>query len=1406
MNITQLKTFYDNKQYQAALDIILAEIDEIIKIGKISFLKKKLNELTDENSFHTVIRVLDHGLMYHYSNLLSRFAHKKFASVQTLAWIADDLMDQGKYLEAANELQRKIEESDMDALSIEKQGRVYFALARVLIELKQYDEAKEQLRKIETLSGQKVIDKWGYFHLHSGDRKKAVQVLEAGLDDCKFGHICYLLLTDALASDGHHELALKYLEDGEKKYPEVPSFLLEKVRRYRDLRRWGSMMQTIQLIDSSLPYHIFKKYFAKLTADYLFESEQYIELKAHLEMNSNLKELPYKQIEINREKKMISIIPIVQKSNYCVPASLEMILGKHGVRMDQDEIAEKIFDVTGSKLSTTVEFWESVGFSCRFFIATLEKVKELIKQEIPILLSVDFEQMSHVQVITGFDDRIQSLYIQDPNMLEPMIVTYEDYERIYLNTSYMAITGVLKNEVEKISVLSESEDQYFRKLHELAEKIDQDEEGYYKIFFSFLDQHFDILYTPLYVVKHLAHEESKELFEKSRVFLMDKYPEDDSIRMHIAQGLSRYGKLDEAIELLESVKTKTNSPMYHYLKGRIALDQDDYYEAKTEFEASLKLDSDQHITWSYFALANLYSKDLKSALLASEMSLKLHSEEIFGLINHAVILMEAERFEEAKSFLIALLGKEGGDEAYLWFQIGKTEEGLHRVEDAENAYLKSKDLDPKLPFSYLNLADLYEFGMNDLEKTEFILKEGVEASPEADEIYNRLGHFYRVHEKLEKACETFRRSIELYPEEVFLYLGYGDALKEAGKIEEAKDFLINAEERFEGNSEFYVNVGKLLWDICDEQNANELEKIHALETMEKGLLLMRGNFEEALDIYVDIILRHGYLERGLDTFERLIDKKPVFKYVFLTYKGIVLDEQNDLSSLDLYKESLSLQEDSFTYFRLGEVYYRLEEMEKAQDAYLSCLELNPSEARALIKLAELHAIKEEHEQELFYLKRLFDEEPSMLNVEYFLSICEKEDIESFISQLNKMKGSSPETWRLNSLAYANGALGHDKQELNWIDNGLKLDPKNEDLLWHKVKWLNVHDFNKEARVILLQLISTNPMNEEYFEKLTRIDYSTGKWLTISDTLKKLQINNETASVAYLAIANSLQTLVLADMEDEHQHSIFKRLFHKVTKGPKQIAKLGVVIDLYEKAIEYDVTNVDAYMDFASFYEETNLNEESISILEKGITHTDDFDLRYRLAYQHFIITEESEDPNYHMDRAIEIMEALTVDFSQDLRAWLFYSDLLLRANRTNTAEKVTRSIIHQFPNSGDGFAMRARFYSSKGNVEESFKTIELGLQVDPDNTDLYFELSNHYFKQGDAKKALEISRHILSLDENYLAAEYNVGCGLCLLGHYDEAINVLQAVFEKDDSEYFWNLALEDDDLNPIKNELFYED
>lgn len=74
----------------------------------------------------------------------------------------------------------------------------------------------------------------------------------------------------------------------------------------------------------------------------------------------------------------------------------------------QDEVANRIFDVTGSKFSDTVFYLEELGYVCRYFKGTEKLYKQLIDQGIPVLLSLDIEHASHVQVLAGYDEQLQS--------------------------------------------------------------------------------------------------------------------------------------------------------------------------------------------------------------------------------------------------------------------------------------------------------------------------------------------------------------------------------------------------------------------------------------------------------------------------------------------------------------------------------------------------------------------------------------------------------------------------------------------------------------------------------------------------------------------------------------------------------------------------------------------------------------------------------------------------------------------------------------------------------------------------------------------------------------------------------------------------------------------------------------
>ena len=89
MNVQLLERYYKNKQYNKGLEIVLHTIKDLKVKGKFSAVKELMRHLENEYAFYIVIRFLDYGLLYHYSNFLARYAYKKFPSIWTLSWNRD---------------------------------------------------------------------------------------------------------------------------------------------------------------------------------------------------------------------------------------------------------------------------------------------------------------------------------------------------------------------------------------------------------------------------------------------------------------------------------------------------------------------------------------------------------------------------------------------------------------------------------------------------------------------------------------------------------------------------------------------------------------------------------------------------------------------------------------------------------------------------------------------------------------------------------------------------------------------------------------------------------------------------------------------------------------------------------------------------------------------------------------------------------------------------------------------------------------------------------------------------------------------------------------------------------------------------------------------------------------------
>lgn len=1395
--LIELKRLADNRQFLKALNILMAELGMMKKL-KFSGIKRKLAEISSLEDFQLLIRLFDRGLMYQYSGFLARYAHRRFKTLQTAVWYCDELIDSGRPLEAEDIITEYLNGGLLEEDS-ELAASALFTKIHCLLEMKRTGEAEKWLAQMETISKKPIWDKLGFYYLQTGDRAKAETYLKAGLKEKERGHVCYLLLSDVYASNGDQEESLKTIKEGIEDHPEAPALKMELIRRYRDAGLNMDMIHIMDELDQFIPYHAYKHYFEYLRALSYYQKDELTNLKEYVDQKK-LKDGPFKaKYDINEKGavKKLAIKPVIQKSNYCVPASFEMLLAYFGKKANQDEIAGHIFDVTGSKLSESVEYLEKEGFACRFFSGSDKRYKTLLLKGIPIILSVDFEHSSHVQLMSGFDERFGFYMVQDPNFLETMYVTYEEFQKLHINSGFLSIAAVPMERENDLSFLNAEEDQYYRDLHSLSERVEEEEKESEPILADFLSSTMNNPYTLIYAVKYFAGDKYKQLVIHCAEKLLAMYPESDFFKLHAAQAFIRFQQTERAVETLSLVERRTFSPLYQFLQGRIHLNKDYYGSAIKFFRKSLQLDPDQFYTWSYLALCFLYNSEPDKARKMSDIAMALNKQDRFIRVNHALILSDLEKTEEARIIYNQLLREDKWD-AHVWFERAKLHQIEGKLRKAERGFIISASLEPEIPYPYLALADLYENGLEDETRAEEILIKGKELTKNA-QILIRLGDFYKEHKEFEKAGQIYISCIDHDPEEVFAYLGYALVLSEMKGPESAAEFVRKYAGRFDEDSEFLINGGKMLADWAAEIESSSLLK-EGLALIERGFNYVDQNLDEALELYVNIVEESPYLEQGI-SFLIAKAENAIGNTDYLCYAGTLYETAGQYGkAIRVYERAIGIKETGFPYYRLGETYFKLEQFDRALEALKRSILLNPDAEGAYTRLIQIYGIMGDEEQEISCMLQLLEKAPLRVNVDYLTSLLSNEDLHEFIEKIERMKGEVLETWRLDSLAYAYGAAGDSIREESCLQEALQLDPELSELKHHYARCLIKKRKYKEAKSMLEGLVRENWEEDELYETLILLFAESKKILQLPVFAAKIRKEGREKSRVFQLAAEALEQYASTiDWEPEQKPSFFGRVVRKMRDKTRQIALFGVIIDLYELSIKHDSANKGASLGLARFYESVDLEEDAKKVLKASLDKGWDFLTAYQLAQLHLAGGGDPLEDAGEVNKAIKLLDACLEEKPGDSHLMLLKAIAYTLRMRFAQAEQLFAKIITENPYENEAHSRFGNLLNTRKRYEEAITVMEEGLKIHPKDSSLFLELAVSYHKMKNVEKSLQLMEEVCALDPELLIARYNKACYLSILNRLDEAEAELEYVFAHDEDGFFHDLAEEDDDLVNLK-------
>lgn len=1385
MNLEQIRDHFSHANYSTALDEVLDLINKIKNVNKISFLKMALQELKDEQTFYMFIRILDYGLMYQYSNFLAHIAYKQLQSLWSLSWNVDDYIEKGKTLEIAQLLSSRIEAGELEQYPNEIGEKIYFTYIQVLIELKRFNEVEEMLKKMQADNRASIDDKWGYYFLEIGERKKAKQSFLQGRSHLENGHKCYAMLSHIDALEGNHETAFAFVEEGIAKFGNVPNLLMERIRRLRDLHRHTEMVNDIERLENRIPESFYSPYLSKLKADYFYENSEYDALNVVLAKEKSLNVLPYHSVKEVGNKNRLHLNPVIQKSNYCVPASLSMILRLYGDHKQQDEIADCIFDKVGSKLSTTVSYWESIGYSCNYITANLATLKKCIDNGMPILISVNVGLFSHVQIVTGYDDRLEVVYIQDANTFDSLLISYEEYNDSYYITNYLGIVGVPEAYSEKLQILDLEDDIYYRWLFEYLELIEKDEKEYINELIAFLDKHWNHDYTKLFIIKHLHDDLVKELFNVAVKEIEESTPVNETVKMHIVNGFLNFGDVEKAKRIIQRVKKKRMNGFYHFLKGRIAYEEDHYDESIQFFKQTLKADADDTLTWSYLAISYLLNQELQPALEASMMAYENHNDDLFIILNHCKVLMANNLYEEALQVLI-LNPQIQDDYAYKFYTLAKIYQGLGQLANAIASVRKAIDLDRQFTNAYLLLANLLDEEKNDQVETEKVLLEGMEQAEEKQELIIRLGQFYLDQKQYEKARQQFQTCIVQFPEYSFGYVKYADTLVEMGMKDEAHKFFEQYHNKFHDDIEFLINAGIAFLYHCEDEHI----MVKGITFLEQGIEFIENNWVDPLNLYAKTISENKLFDRGIAFLTKMIDKQDSLAFAFQTYKGMLLDDMHDYNGILLIKEAFEMKPHVFTAYQLGEAHFSRGELEEAKENFMFCLEQNSQDIRHLFRLIEIAQLEEDEQIEKKCYQKLFEIDFSVIDFERFFQLLNQEEIEEYIVKLSKDEMSTGGIERLDFLAYAYGALGDSLREKEVLNQAIQIDSTNNALITHRIEVEMRRENWNEAQKMALTAIEADEFHEPLYVQLAEIYYKLGKYLSLEDIIKSGSLSTEDQAKALTLLANYLYSQVVdEEFNEEEVQSIFKRMLKKVSKKSSKVMKIGGIISLFEEAILISPTYIPAYLDLARFYEETDLPEDGVKVLQNCLEYNESYDVMNLLAMLHLHVADDSLREDKHINRAIDVFKEIREKYPHELESAFTLVEMYVNRNEFEKAHELVDELLQENQDFTPINILKADIFNREEKYEDSIRILEQILPSEDYKLDINIELLKAFVGANRVVSALKTYNNIMEENPENEEAKYYGAIAYTLKGNHKSALELLAEVLNGEDGEYYTYLA-----------------
>ena len=410
------------------------------------------------------------------------------------------------------------------------------------------------------------------------------------------------------------------------------------------------------------------------------------------------------------------------------------------------------------------------------------------------MLSEEKEILEYIR--EAFSLRSQELYKPAIEMLYKALamdndnieVLFQLGELYFLMKNYNRATKYLEqvlnqspNHLESMKLLQRIsfEEGYFSEALTFSEKIFKEEknpENLKKLVINYAKLNLldklskyekDKLATPE-VIYEIANAYYNNGDAKKSLKLLDKYPEEEDLRLLIGKIHFENNNLERAKEIFDSFASTTENSMILNYKGLFALEEMNFIDAIKYFSKATSISKHNPVYFYNLGNAYFFNGWMKEAKQAYSKAIYLAPDNMDYRYSLSYLYYETEQFDSCKKETDAILSTSPTHMAT------RTLKAL--LLNRENEYNKAKEiLEGNLKdgadddFTLISLGKTYAL-LDMYTKAEKVINKVIERNPENLNYISELADIYIKEKLYDKALELAQKTVELNPNFIYGYV------------------------------------------------------------------------------------------------------------------------------------------------------------------------------------------------------------------------------------------------------------------------------------------------------------------------------------------------------------------------------------------------------------------------------------------------------------------------------------------------------------------------------------------------------------------------------------------------------------------------------------------------------------